>query len=144
MKMISKSIDSEGNNNFVRIIKGSVLSIAFTVIALIIFALILAYTNMSDAVITPVVIGVAGVSILIGSMLSSIKIKKQGLINGSLVGLIYVACIYLLSSIIDKDFSLDASSAIMCFICILTGALGRNHRSKPEAKIVLDFSSSLC
>ena len=129
MNIISKSIDSTRENNIIRILKGSILSIAITIIALIIFALVLAYTNMPETAITPVVITIAGTSILVGSMISSIKMKKQGLVNGSLVGLIYILIIYLLSSTIDKDFSLNASSAIMCLTCILTGAIRRNYRS---------------
>ena len=52
------------------------------------------------------------------------SIKKNGLINGALIGSIYIVSIYLLSSIIEKNFSLNIHSIIMIIICIITGILG--------------------
>ena len=130
MKETIKNISTTGNNNFLLIIKGSIISIIITIIALIVFSLILAYSNVSESVVTPTVIGISGISILIGSILSSIKLKKGGMINGGIVGLIYITLIYFLSSIIDKDFSLDLSSIIMCITCILTGAVRWNSWCK--------------
>ena len=55
----------------------------------------------------PVVITiVTAISILVGSLIASSNIKKNGLTNGALVGLVYIVAIYLLSSIIGKNFAL--------------------------------------
>ncbi len=52
VKDITKNMVSERktkeDSNFVRIIKGSILSIILTIICLLIFSLILAYTNISE------------------------------------------------------------------------------------------------
>lgn len=119
-----EKMESVNSNNIFRVAKGSAISIILTVIILFIFALLLAYTNMPETVITPVVICTTGISLLIGSIVSSRKIRKQGILNGMLVGLIYVATIYLLSSMILKDFGINTSSLIMIVVAILTGALG--------------------
>lgn len=124
MNIGSKSIESVNQNNFVRIAKGSVIGIVITVIVLFVFALLLAYTNMPEKVITPVVIATSCISILVGSMMSSIKIKKQGLINGGCVGAIYIIVIYLLSSIIQKNFGLNSNAIIMILASVLAGCLG--------------------
>ena len=125
MNIMNKSgIENVGQNSFIRILKGSITAIVLTVIILFVFALLLAYTNMPETVVTPVVIGTTGISLLIGSIVSSIKIRKQGLINGALVGAIYIITIYLLSSMIQKDFGLNVSSIIMLVMAILSGALG--------------------
>lgn len=124
MNMMNKSMEAVGQNNFVRILKGSIVAIVITLIILFIFALLLAYTNMSETMITPVVIVASSISILIGSILSSRKIRKQGLINGGFVGLIYVITIYLLSSMIQKDFGINTYTIIMIVACILAGCLG--------------------
>ena len=129
MKIANKTTESLNSNNSLKILKGSALSIIITIVALVIFALVLAYTNTPENVVVPVIIAIAGISILIGSIFCSVKIRKQGLINGGLVGLIYVAIIYILSSIIDKDFSLDTSSIIMCLTCVLTGMTRWNYWS---------------
>ncbi len=52
------------------------------------------------------------------------KIKKNGFINGLLVGLIYIIFIYLLSSIINNSFSLNLNSIIMIFSSLATGIIG--------------------
>ena len=122
--MVTKSIENVRENNLIRILKGSIVAILFTICTLLIFALLLAYTNMSETMITPIVITVSGISILIGSIISSRKIRKQGLINGGLVGLIYITVIYLLSSIIQGDFGVNMYAIIMIFVCILAGCLG--------------------
>ena len=125
MSIINNSaIADVKQNNFIRIIKGSITSIILTVVILFVFALLLAYTNMPESIITPIVISTSGFSILIGSIISSLKIKKQGIINGGAVGFVYILTIYILSSIIQNDFGLNTSSIIMIVVAILVGALG--------------------
>ena len=72
----------------------------------------------------PVVITISGISILIGSSISSLKIKKQGMINGALVGLIYMIFIYLLSSIVFTGFGIDTNAIIMIVIGTAAGIVG--------------------
>ena len=97
VKDITKNMVSERktkeDSNFVRIIKGSILSIILTIICLLIFSLILAYTNISEKTMIPVITAVTAISILAGSIISVSKIEKKGIINGTLVGLIYILTI---------------------------------------------------
>lgn len=88
------------NKNVTRVIKGSIFSIVISIILLLIYATVLTYTNVSENTMTVVLIAISGISILIGSSISGFKIKKQGMLNGALVGLIYMIFIYLLSSIL--------------------------------------------
>ena len=88
----------EINKNMVRIMKGSGFAIVISLILLLIYAGLLTSTNIAESTMTPVVITIASISILIGSSISSIKIKKQGMLNGALVGLIYMIFIYLFIS----------------------------------------------
>ena len=62
-----------------KIIKGVIISIVFTVIALTVFAVLLRYTNLSERLIQPVVITVTGISILLGSFFATRKMKKNGM-----------------------------------------------------------------
>ena len=91
---------------------------------LFIYANLLTYTNIPEASIVPVVITISGISILIGSSISSLKIKKQGMINGALVGLIYMIFIYLLSSIVFTGFGIDTNAIIMIVIGTAAGIVG--------------------
>ena len=94
------------------------------IIILLILAMLLSYTNMSENVITPVIIIITAISIMIGSIFSSIKIRKQGIINGAIVGSIYMVTIYILSSILYQNFSMSTNTIIMIVAGILAGATG--------------------
>ena len=114
----------EVNKNIIRVIKGSIFAIVISLILLLIYASLLASTNLSENTMTVVVMTISGISILIGSSISSFKIKKQGMLNGALVGLIYMLFIYILSSIFLIGFVLNVKSMIMMIIGILAGMIG--------------------
>jgi putative membrane protein (TIGR04086 family) len=118
VKMSEGTMDSPGNN-IKRIIKGSIFSIGITIILLLIFAAILTYTSVSEKTIPIVVLAITGISILIGSQISTIRIRKNGIVNGGLIGLTYIITIYLISSIINGNFNLNIYSGIMIGISIL-------------------------
>ena len=114
----------ELNKNIFRVVKGSIIAIIMSFILLLIYASLLTYTNISEETMTPVVIIVSGISILIGSTISSIKIKKQGMINGALVGLIYMLFIYILSSVLLTGFAINIKTIIMMFVGTIAGMIG--------------------
>ena len=112
------------NNTIATIAKGIGISLLITVIALIIFSIILTYKYIEENVINPVIMIITAISILIGSSLGNIKIKKNGLINGGLIGGIYIIIIYLISSILNWRFSLNIQSIIMIATAVVFGILG--------------------
>lgn len=114
----------EKNNPVVSVLKGTIISFFTTIIALTIFATFLTYTNLSENTIKPVIITVTGISILIGSSIGTRKLRKNGLVTGALIGMIYILIIYLLSSIINSNFSLSWISAIMIITGIIGGIFG--------------------
>lgn len=128
VKDITKNMVSERktkeDSNFVRIIKGSILSIILTIICLLIFSLILAYTNIPEKTMIPVITAVTAISILAGSIISVSKIEKKGIINGALVGLIYILTIYIISSIAKGNFEITINSIILIASAIIAGMLG--------------------
>ena len=115
---------SENGNNIKKVIKGSAFSIIITLIGLLVYSIILSYTSVSESTIPTIVIIITAISILIGSTISTSNIKKNGIIIGMFVGLIYIAIIYLLSSIVTGNFLLNITSIIMIITSVLTGALG--------------------
>ena len=115
---------SENGNNIKKVIKGSAFSIIITLIGLLVYSIILSYTSVSESTIPTIVIIITAISILIGSTISTSNIKKNGIINGMFVWSIYIAIIYLLSSIVTGNFLLNITSIIMIITSVLTGALG--------------------
>ena len=114
----------KADKNIIRIIKGSVFSILITLILLFIYAILLTSTNIPESTMSVIVITITGISILIGSSISSFKIKKRGIVNGGLVGLIYIITIYLISSIAFIGFSMNITSIVMLIVAIVTGMIG--------------------
>ena len=106
------------------ILKGVGISLIATVIMLIIFSIVLTYTNIQESAINPVIMIITAISILIGSSLGNIKIRKNGLINGGIIGAIYIIIIYLISSILNWKFFLNVQSIIMITVAIVFGILG--------------------
>ena len=119
-----KKIENANQSSIIKIIKGSITAILLSLILLVILALLLAYTNVPESIITPTIIVISALSILIGSFISSIKIKKPGIINGGIVGGIYIITLYILSSMVQKDFGINTYAIIMIISSILAGCVG--------------------
>lgn len=115
---------NELSKNAIRIIKGSITAIIITLLLLLIFAVLLTYTNIQENMINPVVIVITAISILIGSSISTLKIKKNGLLNGGLVGIIYILVIYFISSVTGSGFSCNINTIIMMVSSMIAGMLG--------------------
>ena len=123
--MLKNSTEECKKYNLIKILKGSIISIVITIVLLLIFSALLAYTNLNENVSTYVIIAIMGISIIIGSLISTRKVKKNGMINGELVGLIYIIFIYILSSIFITTFgSINIYTIIMIIIAIITGIIG--------------------
>ena len=114
----------EENKTVIQILKGIGISLITTLVFLGIFALILTYTQVEEKTINPVIVVITALSILIGSSIVNIKIKKNGLINGAIIGGAYMLIIYLISSILNWKFGLDAQSIIMIVAGVIFGILG--------------------
>ena len=50
--------------------------------------------------------------------------KTRGLFSGGIIALIYILTIYILSSVINGDFSFNIYSLIMCVSSVICGMIG--------------------
>ncbi len=115
----------EKTNIFFYILKGAAIALIFTLISLFIFSCLLVYTNLNENLMQPVVIAITGVSILLGSSVATRKTSKNGLVNGAIIGIVYILSIYLLSSILNGgNFALNYESVIMIAVGIICGIIG--------------------
>lgn len=112
------------NSSIMKVVEGSIMGIVITLILLLILAIILANTDISEGIISTSIITITGISIFISSLLIATKIKNKGILNGALVGLIYILLIYTISSIASSNFLLSINSIILIFVSILMGAIG--------------------
>ena len=112
------------NKSLINILKGFGIAFIITFVFLLILSIVLTYTNVSENIINPTIIIITALSILIGSSIGNIKIKKNGFMNGGMIGGIYIILLYLFSSIFRMEFSLTMQSIIMVMTGIVFGILG--------------------
>ena len=106
------------------IFTGVFIAFASTIVFLLIYSLLLTYTNISENTMNVVITIITAISILIGSSMGNLKIKKNGFVNGGLIGGIYLIIIYLISSILNWKFSLDIESIMLIIAGVIFGILG--------------------
>ncbi|MDO5557404.1 MAG: TIGR04086 family membrane protein [Clostridia bacterium] len=106
------------------ILKGIAYSLITTMIMLLVFALLLTYTNIQENTIESVLTVIVIISSIIGSFFATIKIKRNGIWNGLLIGLTYVALIYLISGICGGGMGLTVYSWALIVTTAITGMLG--------------------
>lgn len=112
------------SRNYKYIIKGVIISIISTLIFLFIFSILLTYTNISENLINPFIIIITAISILIGSSIGNLNMKRNGLLNGAIIGGIYLISIYLISGIMSQNFILTTQSIIVIILGMICGMLG--------------------
>ena len=114
----------KSNKQSICILRGILISFLFTLCMLIIYSVLLVYTSLSEQTIRPVIITITGVSILIGSSLGTRKLHKNGMISGGIIGASYILLLYLISSIVSSNFSINWVSVIMIIVGLIGGVFG--------------------
>ncbi len=123
MEKIMKSENIKKSMSY-SIMKGIGIAIIITLVLFIILGICLANTNLSESIVKPAIIIISGVSILAGTSIGTINQEKNGIIRGALIGFLYVFILYLISSILLKDFTLNIYSLIMFIVAFFCGAIG--------------------
>ncbi len=124
MNKVIENANIDKDSNLFVILKGLALSMLITLISIFFFALILTYTNFPEKNIAPVIIGITAFTILICTSISTLKLHKNGMINGGIIGFTYIIVLYLLSSILSVGFSLNLNAVIMMILGTIAGMIG--------------------
>lgn len=119
---VDNKLESQGAGIY--ILKGLGISVIITLILLLIFSIILTYTGISEKTIPAVVITITGISIIVASSIINHRLKKNGLLNGGIIGGTYILLLYIVSSVLSGSFELTLVSLIMIIVGIVTGMLG--------------------
>lgn len=102
------------------ILKGYII----TLLLLFIYSILLTYTKISESTIPSFIFLIGMISVFISSSLAMIKLKKNGLKYGGIIGFGYVLTLYLLSSIYENTFALTKYSIMTIIFYILLGMIG--------------------
>ena len=103
---------------------GLISSTILTIIFILIFSLILTKTNINESYINIVIMIIFGVCILVGTTISTRKIEKNGALIGATMALLYIIVLYIISSLLLHDFSLNINSIWMIISAIMLGSIG--------------------
>ena len=89
---------------FVALLKGSLMALSISLIAICIFAFILRFFDIKAEAIKPINQVIKIVSILIGSFYGLKKNKEMGLITGFLIGIVFTILAFIVFSILNGSF----------------------------------------
>lgn len=113
------------NPNFISVfLKSIVISMICSLLLIFVLSFLVSNTNLKESIINPSVIFISAISIMIGGFLVSKKIKKKGILCGALLGIIYMILMYIISSFMNMNFSINLNAIIMIGFGILGGAVG--------------------
>lgn len=107
-------------NYLLQILKGVLISVGVTILGIAIIALLVKDADAGNSLISGLSIGVKIVSIILGTVLAGIKIKKKGALTGIFIALPYWIICFVLSSITAPPvFTL--ATVIDLVLTVLTG-----------------------
>jgi putative membrane protein (TIGR04086 family) len=113
-----------GGINIFTIGKGILLSYIVTIPLFLIFAFILSYTDFPEKYVSTVVIIATIVSVLVASSTVTRNARNKGWLNGIVVGFVYMLVLYVVSSLVLDNYSINRYVITMTVIGVLTGAIG--------------------
>ena len=105
------------------IFKGILISVVVILILLLIYSILLAYTSIPETTMSFVGILITAIGIFIGSLIVTRNTKKNGIINGGLIGFGYLLIAHIVSAIIS-GINFTPATFVMIIIGILSGMLG--------------------
>ena len=124
MKLKARILKTDDKKGVVKpIIKGVAIALAVSLVAILLFAFLLRWTNISDAIISPVNQVIKGVSIFLGVLFGLRKVKQNGIVNGLLIGFFYTIVAFLVFSLLDGAFSFDRALLNDLLFSLVTGAI---------------------
>lgn len=106
------------------ILRSIAISYAISILLIMIYAILLANTSIPESTIPISTFVISLVSVFLGSSMSMIKIRENGLVNGGIVGFIYIMILYILSSVFSTGFGLNGYSFAMIIFNVLIGMIG--------------------
>ncbi len=115
-----KSINLSG---FLTILKCCLLGIVATLIGVVVFAVVLKFTDLNDTVVSIVNDVIKGISIFLCIFLLNRKIEKGLLVKSAFAGLLYGILTYIIFSILNGGFSFDMSLIVDLIFAVVVAVI---------------------
>ena len=123
--MKHEKVINEGSsgNFFTSLIKGALIALSISLIAICIFAFVLRFCDINSSAIKPINQAIKIISILIGTLIGLKKSKEMGFISGFCIGLLYTILAFVVFSILNGGFVFDRSIINDLIFGSLAGAI---------------------
>lgn len=118
--------------NFVAVGKGLLTAIVITFVLMLIIAAICYFATVQDRLLALFVFVSTGISVFLGALMAAKQISSAGLLHGVMLGLGYIAMMFLGKLVLGVDFCFTQRLVAM-IICIMScsmlgGILGINTK----------------
>ena len=108
--------------DFADIALSTLLSVIFSVLAVMVFAVIVGFAEIPDEVIEPVNIAIKILAIALASVIG-MRRKSNGLIKGLLTGLLYAGATCLVFALTSGSFTDNAMTVYDALTCAASGVV---------------------
>lgn len=109
---------------FTGFLKGALIAVVVTVGVFLVFALLLSYTGLSEDTVRYVVYITEALGAFLAGIVPAKKIRRRGILTGGLCGVLYMAIIWVVTSLISDGFYFNLHLLIMLVTSLAAGALG--------------------
>ena len=120
---MEKVKQNDNKNIFLTGLKGSLISVCVSLVAILLFAFIIKLTGMSKGLIKVINQIIKIVSIFLGTFFILRKTGQKGLVTGIIVGLLYTIIAFVVFSILNGKFAFDITLLIDIVFGVAMGAI---------------------
>ncbi len=110
--------------NFKALLKGILLSMAVSIVALVILSVFVFFMDISDNTVSVLVFAITAVSVLAGAFVLAKNIECGGLVNGLALAVGYFLVLLVVSLAIEGGVSFSVQNIIRLLIALAAGMLG--------------------
>ena len=108
---------------FMPALKGTFFALCISLFAILLFAIIIKFTGISNNLIKPINQVIKVISIFVGTLIAYKKNKNLGITKGLVVGILCTLLAFLIFSILDGVFELNTSLLNDTLFGAITGML---------------------
>lgn len=105
------------------VVKGVLFSVCFSVVAVLLFAVIYKFVDFTETVIKVINQIIKVLSICFGVSVALKTDRQRGALKGAIIGILYVVLTYTIFSILVADFTFAFSIFIDIFFAVVVGVI---------------------
>lgn len=123
--------------DLIDIVKSSLIAVVSSLVLILVFAIIIKFTNIEDKIILVINLVIKSLSVVIG-ILFGVKNAKLGAVKGFASGLLFVVVTYALFAIINLDAKIDImmiiDSVVILVESLISGIIAVNIKDRKESR----------